>query len=314
MKYYEEISIVDYLLSINEPIEKCGGNYYQHSEHDSLKINVRKNYFVWNSRIGEKNAKGGILQYLQIVHGLSFEQAKNQLENYKGDKNIQISKIDNHYPKVFNYKVKEKAIPLDMQKYLVFNRKIPNTIVKYFHNLDLISQNENKEIIFKWYKDNKVVGFTKQGTVRLSDEQKEKYHTKRDYIKYVAPTTEEYTYWGFNYSNSEEPESYYFFESPIDLISYYALNYDELNQLKFWLISIDGLSKDKLFCFLDYGLKNLNLKNRLKQLNICFDNDEAGIKAYKDLEKIMINNIKFTRVEVSLGYKDWNEYLQAKRG
>lgn len=77
MKYYEEISIVDYLLSINEPIEKCGDNYYQHSEHDSLKINVRKNYFVWNSRIGEKNAKDGILQYLQIVHGLSFEQAKN---------------------------------------------------------------------------------------------------------------------------------------------------------------------------------------------------------------------------------------------
>ncbi|HIB1929536.1 hypothetical protein [Enterococcus faecalis] len=139
MKYYEEISIVDYLLSINEPIEKCGGNYYQHSEHDSLKINVRKNYFVWNSRIGEKNAKGGILQYLQIVHGLSFEQAKKQLENYKGDKNIKISRIDNHYPKVFNYKVKEKVIPLDMQKYLVFNRKIPNTIVKYFHNLDLIS-------------------------------------------------------------------------------------------------------------------------------------------------------------------------------
>lgn len=40
----------------------------------------------------------------------------------------------------------------------------------------------------------------------------------------------------------------------------------------------------------------------------------GNVVTSKDLEKIMINNIKFTRVEVSLGYKDWNEYLQAKRG
>lgn len=51
---FYNIPIVDYLLSIGEPLESVGHNYYQHKHHDSLKINQRKNYFVWNSRSSEK--------------------------------------------------------------------------------------------------------------------------------------------------------------------------------------------------------------------------------------------------------------------
>ena len=32
----------------------------------------------------------------------------------------------------------------------------------------------------------------------------------------------------------------------------------------FWLISIDGLAKEKVFSFLKYGTENYNLKNILK--------------------------------------------------
>ena len=40
---FYNIPIVDYLLSIGEPLESVGHNYYQHKHHDSLKINQRKN-------------------------------------------------------------------------------------------------------------------------------------------------------------------------------------------------------------------------------------------------------------------------------
>ena len=39
---FYNVPIVDYLLSIGEPIEKLSNSYWQHKNHDSLKINIRK--------------------------------------------------------------------------------------------------------------------------------------------------------------------------------------------------------------------------------------------------------------------------------
>lgn len=76
---FYNIPIVDYLLSIGEPLESVGHNYYQHKHHDSLKINQRKNYFVWNSRSSEKNSRGGVVQYMQIMHNLSLQETLSKL-------------------------------------------------------------------------------------------------------------------------------------------------------------------------------------------------------------------------------------------
>ena len=307
---FYNIPIVDYLLSIGEPLEKIGHNYYQHMEHDSLKINVKKNYFVWNSRLSEKNAKGGVVQYLQIVRNYSLKEALKKIDEDLNGKKLTLKQVKKaHYPNNFIYKVKEVSVPLEAQKYLVFERKIPNTIVKYFFSIGLIQQNENSEIVFKWYKGSEVVGFSKQGTKKLSDEEKEKYHTKRDYFKYVAPTTEIDTYWGFNYLKGE-PQNIYFFESSIDLLSYYAGNEYELEKSNdFWLISIDGLAKEKVFSFLKYGTENYNLKNILKTLNVCFDNDKAGETALRDLQCILVADKPFQDKRPKTA-KDWNEWLQ----
>lgn len=308
---FYNIPIVDYLLMIGEPIESIGRNYFQHIEHDSLKINQRKNYFVWNSRSSEKNSKGGVVQYLQIVHGLTLKQALVKIENDLLNTDLKAHKQpQKDYPKNFNYRVKEKFTILEAQKYLVTQRKISNKIVRKFYKEDFISQNNSGEIIFKWKKGNEkeynIVGFSKQGTVKLTEEQKAKYHTKRDYMKYVAPTTEEHTYWGFNYLKGN-PERLFFFESPIDLLSYYTIHEDKLTN-DVWLISIDGLSIEKVFNFLKYGIENMDLTTYLKKISICFDNDDSGIKAYKELSKRMVNGIEFTK-DFPI-YNDWNEELQ----
>ena len=100
---FYNIPIVDYLLSIGEPLESVGHNYYQHKHHDSLKINQRKNYFVWNSRSSEKNSRGGVVQYMQIMHNLSLQETLSKLsEDLDGKVLPAIPKKS--YPKKFNYK------------------------------------------------------------------------------------------------------------------------------------------------------------------------------------------------------------------
>ena len=132
-------------------------------------------------------AKGGVVQYLQIMYNLSLKEALSKLEHdLEGKELPKVPKKS--YAKAFKYKVKEVFVPIETQRHLVAKRKIPNRIVREFFSYDLISQNENNEVIFKWFKGEQVVGFTKQGTRPLTEEEKEKYHTKRDYFKYVAPT------------------------------------------------------------------------------------------------------------------------------
>lgn len=309
---FYNVPIVDYLLSIGEPLEAVGRNYYQHKYHDSLKINVKRNYFVWNSRTGEKNARGGVVQYLQIMYNMTLAEALSKVESDLSRKEFKpVKKKEKAYPKVFNYKVNEVFVPIEAQRYLVAERKIPNSIVRHFFSIDLISQNENEEIIFKWRKGNEVVGFTKQGTKRLTDEQKEIYKTERDYFKYVAPTTKEHTYWGFNYLVGQ-PKNLYFFEAPIDLLSYYALHEKKLlDQGDFWLISIDGVAIEKVFSFIGYGMKYLQLKDCLETLNICFDNDSAGKNALKNLKVYEIDGIPFHDHTPKYA-EDWNEVLKIK--
>lgn len=311
---FYNVPIVDYLLSIGEPLVAAGRNYYQHKDHDSLKINVKRNYFVWNSRAGEKNASGGVVQYLQIMYNMTLAEALSKVESDLSDKNLKsVKRKGKAYPKVFDYRVKEVFVPIEAQRYLVAERKIPNSVVRHFFSIDLISQNENEEIIFKWRKGNDVVGFTKQGTKRLTDEQKETYKTDRDYFKYVAPTTKEHTYWGFNYLVGQ-PKNLYFFESPIDLLSYYAMYEKELlDQNDFWLISIDGVALEKVISFISYGVKHLGLKDCLESLNICFDNDSAGLSALKKLQAYEIHGIPF-RDCTPKHAEDWNEVLKLKTG
>ena len=99
------------------------------------------------------------------MYNLTLAEALRKVENDLSGTDFKVVKRkERAYPKVFNYKVKEVFVPIQAQRYLVAERKIPNSIVRHFFSIDLVSQNENDEIIFKWYKGNKVVGFTKQGT------------------------------------------------------------------------------------------------------------------------------------------------------
>lgn len=316
----KSIPVAEYLLSIGEPLVKISNFYYQHKEHDSLKVNTKHNYFVWNSRRAEKNSYGGVAQYLMIMYELTFVEALKKITADFNNTNFELVKIpEKKYPKNFYYRVKESHKSLQLKRYLMAKRKISARVVDLFMKQDLIAMNNKDEIIFKWYRDSKIVGFSKQGTQKLTEEEKNKYHYKRDYLKYVAPTTKKDTYWGFNFLVGK-PLNLYFFEGGVDLMSFLSLYYEDLmNKGDFWLIFTDGVVGEKIYSFIAAANQMLNDSDYdIESLHCCYDNDKTGSEmlaflqtrqySRKDQKKVQwTDNIPPLRREEETA--DWNSEI-----
>lgn len=311
----QQIMLIDYLLGIGEPLHRTGSKTYSHDQHDSLVVDLKKNYFYWNSR-----SVGGTsgITYLIAMYGFSYEAAKSKyIDDVKRlglDDGKHFSKPFK-YPQKFNYTIKSQPSRRHALKYLVVTRGITNKIVNQAKNAGLIDEDTNQNIIFKWLKHGKVIGYNKQGTTLLTVKEKKKFHTKRPYLKRTQPTTKEGTYWGFNWLVGQ-PKNIYFFESEIDLLSYKCLFENSLND--YWLISLTGLSLEKIKYFVIDAQEKLK-EERIMSLHCCFDNDKAGDTAYRTLSNIGVKSgdktIPFiddrpARIE---GIKDWNDFLIKRR-
>ena len=77
-------------------------------------------------------------------------------------------------------------------------------------------------------------------------------------------------------------------------------------------MSINGLTIEKIYSFLKYGLKNLELKINCESLHVCFDNDIAGKQALNKLQHVEFNLLTFEN-NLPKNRKDWNEELQNKK-
>lgn len=263
------VNILDYLLSIGEPLKSEGNNFYRHEDHDSLVVNSRKNYFSWNSR----NVSGNAVTYLMNVYNLSFQHAVKKINDDLGDNALSsFKKPEPSYPSEFNYDVKEVSSTENVYNYLVHDRKIDPDLVQAFIKADLIKEDSYKNVVFKWKEKGELIGANLQGTREIPEEKR--IHADRSYFKKVLPTTKEATNSGFNFTRGY-PDKLYFFEAPIDLLSYLSLNRAKLTNCR--LISMDGLKQQTVFQTIKNTLKELKENGRdLKSITLCVDNDSAG--------------------------------------
>lgn len=263
------INIVDYLLSIGEPLRSEGNNFYRHEDHNSLVVNSRKNYFSWNSR----NVSGNAVTYLMNVYNLSFQHAVKKINDDLGDNALSnFKKVEPSYPSEFRYDVKEVSSTENVYNYLVHDRKIDSDLVEAFVKADLIKEDSYKNVVFKWKDKGQLIGANLQGTREIPEEKR--LHVDRPYFKKVLPTTKEATNSGFNITRGY-PEKLYFFEAPIDLLSYLSLNRSKLANCR--LISMDGLKQQTVFQTIKNTLKELKENGRdLESITLCVDNDSAG--------------------------------------
>ncbi|KGX85172.1 DUF3991 domain-containing protein [Pontibacillus litoralis] len=308
------VNLLEYLSLIGEPLKSEGNNFYRHEDHDSLVIHAKKNYFSWNS----KGVSGNAVTYLMNVHDLKFQEAVKKINTDLDGKDLSAYKPPKiTYPEYFKYDVKEVSTTKNAFDYLVNDRKLDPDLVQSFIKADLIKEDSYRNVVFKWKENGQLIGANLQGTREIPP--KKRIDTNRPYFKKVLPTTKDATNSGFNITRGY-PEKLYFFESPIDLLSYFSLNKNTLTNCR--LISMDGLKQQTFAYTLKRTLKDLRSRNRkLDSIKLCVDNDEAGKEFVSKIQQYKLTRSDGKDIPIESYIPDlppgeikwdWNNQLKAK--
>ncbi|UOQ94908.1 toprim domain-containing protein [Halobacillus shinanisalinarum] len=99
-----------------------------------------------------------------------------------------------------------------------------------------------------------------------------------------------------------KPNSIYFFESPIDALSYWSIKKEKLQNTR--LASMSGLKRQTMID----EMKRMGKENHtIRHITICTDNDRAGREFAFKYHRLMNKNL--SAVDLSK-QKDWNEELK----
>lgn len=264
------VDMYEFLRAHGKGELKGSGRYpkYHINGHESIVIDRRKNYFYHNGA----HHGDDLLTFLKEYEGYSFPQAiaflngeefdshENYLEQYEDDGQFEYS----YAPDSSNQQIK---------KYLIGERGIDREIVDYLiDNGYLIQEKKFKNAVFHWREfglpRGDIVGAMAQGTV-IDHER----FGKRGTAKFIAKNSKKN--YGFNVTLGQ-PESYYFFESSIDLLSYWSAHKDLYNCR---LISLEGLKKQTIATFIQETYLQFD---QLPKNGIFYgvDNDAAGHRLF----------------------------------
>jgi hypothetical protein len=295
------VNLVQYLLSIGEPLIKDGSEY-RLKRHDSLTINPDTNKWCWNSReAGGKNA----IDYLMIVENMSYVDAVAALVG-KLALEPQLIDVNNHSPpekkdfylpkpaddnrRVFAYLHRERCI-------------LPAVINHFIKSGDLYEDAEHHNAVFVGRDENDIPRYGhKRSTLTLFSAAKEgdkKNNTRWD----VTGSDKRY---GFKFVGLSD--RLFIFEAPIDLLSFITLR--EMTQPP-------GTWKNDSYLAIG-GVKNKALAHmlagkggeRITRLVFCLDNDEAGQAAEQNY-RLTYGEKYRVKFKLPAAGKDFNEMLNA---
>lgn len=326
----KQLSMIDVAESLEMELKRKSGHTYYWTEHDSLKILTNTNRFHWFSR----DVGGDVIQLVQSVKDVSFKEAVRFLQEGTFSQ-VENEMIEPVKQEPFSYVLQPYEHP-DFElgrNYLKEERGLADDTINTFLASGNLAEATRKKgdyfepvIVFK-YKDldGKLVGASLQGIV----ENRVQY-PERGRLKQIMNHSDGLAGFSFDIGT---PKRLVFFEAPIDLMSYYELKKDTLQDVR--LVSMDGLKKGVISRYtadlLTDGkfsqvnsytsiLKALDSLNKTTKLitddliTIAVDNDKEALKF---IEKLKEDNIPF---QIDLAPKsdgvkkmDWNEYLQKEK-
>lgn len=260
------------------------GDKWRCVEHSSLI--VTDNRFYWNSR----SMSGNSIDFLVECLDYSFKEALSLLTDEdlspQKQKNFQEPPTTLKSHVINNNKINRAFAYLSKQRLLSTN--IITQLVESNH-IKMISGGEYKypSIAFTMFdENNKIVGHELNGTL--------------DKIKFKGITPESVYGYGFNIKTSTCHKRAFFFESSIDLISFYQLYETHLKDSL--LVSLAGLKINVI----EHTLKRFK---GISEVLIATDDDNASLNMKKALKD---KQIVFTEVLVPNNLKDWNDFLKSK--
>ena len=316
------------------------GRDYRWKEHDSLVISPDKNLWKWFSR----NTGGDAISLVETIKEVDF----NQSVDFLNDRNFKEFQMVERPQEDFKYYLEKYEQPFSAGRdHLRNQRGLSDETIDYFLEQGVLAQANAKldyfaegnggvttnaiepVIVFKSLSSSgEVVGASLQGI----QENWEKW-PKHGYAKVIMKNSDPMT--GIHVDIGS-PKRLIFTESPIDLMSYYELHKDSLQDVR--LVSMDGLKEstigrhlsqiqaeisgkplrwtpeqmaDGLQIAIDHHFfedgKNADL------ITLALDNDKAGRTFIQELEaKGAVINSDLPELRSGQDKTDWNDVLKSQ--
>lgn len=323
----KQLSILDVARSLGMDLKRSSHNEYYWTVHDSLKLNTTKNTWTWYSR----TLYGDTIGLVQEIKQVSYKDAITFLSGGS------FQTVTPHQEKrePFTYYLERYEHP-DFEigrQYLKNERGLSDdTIDTFLASGNLAAATYKKGdyfepvIVFKSRDpEGNLLGATLQGIV----ENRARY-LERGRLKKILPNSDGSV--GFSLTLGQ-PKRLVFAESPIDLMSYYELHQETLQDVR--LVAMDGLKRSVISRHLAqlqaertgrplYGKDKIrqSLTEAKKQgffdkgkndqlITIAVDNDPSGRDFVEKLQKDGIPVVADLPPKSKTQSKmDWNDYLK----
>lgn len=210
------------------------GRDYRWKEHDSMVISPEKNMWNWFSR----HQGGDVIALVQTMREVNFNQAIDFLNDGTFKEFTHVERVQDP----FTYYLQPYEQPFEAARnYLKEQRGLSDETIDFFLEKGVLAQANAKVngsiepvVVFKSFDfSGEIVGATLQGI----EENWEKW-PERGYAKNIVRNSDGIT--GMHVDIGQ-PNRLIFAESAIDLMSYYELNREKLQDVR--LVSMDGLKE-----------------------------------------------------------------------
>lgn len=234
----KSLAILDVARSLGMEMKRKSHREYYWAEHDSFKIDTLKNTWHWYSRTGKY---GDPINLVQEIKNVSYKEAMHYLDTGEFSE-VDIKALEAK-SEPFKYTL-EKYEHLDFElakSYLKDERGLSDETIDFFLSQGSMAEATRKKgdylepvIVFK-YKDHTgfLAGASLQGIIENRVQ-----HPERGRLKQIMKNSDGLL--GFSVDVGT-PKRLVFAESPIDLMSYYELHKDTLQNVR--LVAMDGVKE-----------------------------------------------------------------------
>ncbi|HGD2254405.1 TPA: PBECR4 domain-containing protein [Streptococcus agalactiae] len=233
VEYARSRDILDVASELNMELVRSGRDY-RWKEHDSMVISPDKNMWNWFSR----HQGGDVISLVETMKEVNF----NQAIDYLNDGSFKEYTVVERVQEPFSYYLEPYEQPFEAARtYLKEQRGLSDETIDFFLDKGVLAQANAKVngsiepvVVFKSFDfSGEIVGATLQGI----EENWEKW-PERGYAKNIVRNSDGIT--GLHVDIGQ-PNRLIFAESTIDLMSYYELHKDSLQDVR--LVSMDGVKE-----------------------------------------------------------------------
>lgn len=322
-------AILDVANELNMDLFRSGRDY-RWKEHHSLVISPDNNLWQWFSR----HVGGDVISLVETIKEVNF----NQAVDFLNDGDFKTFQRVERKEEPFNYYLNPYEQPfIEARNYLKHQRKLSDETIDFFLDQGVMAQANAKVhgsiepvIVFKSLtQEGEIIGAQLQGI-----EANWKKWPERGYAKKIVNNSDGMT--GLHVDIGQ-PKRLIFTESSIDLMSYYELHKDSLQDVR--LVSMDGLkesivgrhlveleaelsgrpsrwSREELSRGLTTAIDNGYFAEgkHTDMITLAVDNDAGGRNFITSLQDKGVSlTVDIPDLPEGQEKADWNSYLQQKK-